>query len=209
MKKPLLLLAAVAALAACDSETRKGSITLAGSSNIPLNGRNGAAELVAGPAEVTFRKGSSSGRVVVKVRQSGREVELEAPVSGDYRSGNFTLRGSEIGQPVDMVSARSYAITGAPQRYTTIEERGFQTCRVDVTYDPCDESWTVDFKAVNGTALGTFSSRSATQCNLRQGMPYACWRDPSRDFPRHDFPRDRHHLLRASLDKGADKVKFD
>lgn len=206
MKKPLLLLLAAVALAACDSETRKGQITLAGSSNIPLNGRSGAAELVAGPAEVTFKKGSSSGRVLITVRQSGREVELEAPVSGDYRSGNFTLRGSEVGQPVDMVSARSYAVTGAPRRYTIIEERGFQRCSVDVTYDPCDENWTVDFKAVNGTALGAFSARSATQCNARRGMPYACWLEP-----RHDFPRgpDRHHLLRASLDQGADKVKFD
>ena len=209
MKKPLLLLLAAVALAACDSETRKGQITLTGSSNIPLNGRSGAAELVAGPAEVTFKRGSSSGRVAISIRQSGREIELEAPVSGDYRSGNFTLRGSEIGQPVDLVSARSHAVTGGTERYTTIEDQGFQTCRVDVSYEPCVESWTVAFKSVAGAELGTFSSRASARCNERRGMPYACWREPRHEPRLPDFPRDRHRLMKAALDQGADQVKFD
>ncbi len=222
-KLPLLSLAAVAVLLAsgCDfKEKRDGAITLTGSANIPLTDRSGSrAELVAGAAEVTFKKGSNDRSVAIRIRQDGRpEINLEAPVSGDYRSGNFVLRGSEIGQPVDLASSRSYAVTGSPRRETTWTDEGFQRCLVDVTYDPCDENWTVEFRTAAGS-LGSFASRKATRCNEHRGFPYACRQErPMPDYPRGDYPRGPRHGGRgyyspASLDTtlslDATKVNFD
>lgn len=195
-KLPLLSLTAFAVLVAsgCDfREKRDGSIVLTGSANIPLTDRSGArAELVAGPAEVTFKKGANDRSVAIRIRQTGRpEVNFEAPVSGDYRTGNFTLRGSDIGQPVDLASVRGFAVTGAPRRETSWTDEGFQRCLVDVTYDPCDENWNVEFRTAAGS-LGAFSSRYATRCNVQRGFPYSCYQDhPLPDYPRGDprFPR--------------------
>lgn len=210
MKKTAFVLAA-ACLAAvgCDNKvTRTGSITLTGSASIPLIDKSGAhAELVAGSAELTVQKGSKDGTIAVKVRQIGRpEVNFEAPVLGDYRSGNFTLRGSEIGQPVDMVSARSYAITGATQRWSTWEDQGFERCMIDYSFDPCDETWTVAFHAPAGD-LGSFAARTPTRCNEQRNQ-YFC-----QPLPRHepnipDYPRGPHRLDKV-LSTDPSSVKFD
>lgn len=178
---------------------------MTGSSGIPLAGRNGTAELAAGKTEITFKKGSSDNSIAIKVRQPNRpEIELEAKVNGDYRTGNFTLKGSEIGQPVDMASSRSYAITGQTVRYTTWENMGSQECLVDISYDPCDENWTVGFSA-NGKELGSFSSRYAFRCNESRRQQF-CRRDPIRE---PHFPRGGDRLILQSLQDADGKVKFD
>ncbi len=209
-RRVLPLIAALLTVAACDfKETRKGQITLTGAP-IPVVGRAGSAQLVAGSAEVTFKKGSSDGTIAIKVRQPGRaDVEFEAAVEKGYESGNFTLRGSQIGQPVDMTSARAYAVTGPRQGYTTREDQGMRSCLVDVSYDPCDENWTVKFSAVNGTELGSFASRTGTRCNERRGFPYACHTEREPRVP--DFPRGPRNaaLLNSVSETGPTKVKFD
>lgn len=214
---PLRLIAVsavVLAASGCDfKEKRSGRIALAGAASIPLNDVGGSrAELVAGPAEVTFKKGSGDRSVAIRVRQPGRpEVNIEAPVTGDYRSGNFTLRGSEIGQPVDLVSARAYAVTGARESMTTWVEEGFQRCLVELSWDPCDEDWTVSFRSSGGAELGSFASRAAARCNERQNR-ISCHRSPDHHEPRvPDFPRGPrgqgiYHDL-SSLEAG--KVSFD
>lgn len=217
MKKSLLPLIAVClTVSACDLFKRDGHVTLTGGTPIPLNDRNGSrAELVAGPAEIRVKKGDAKDTIEVRVRQPGRsEINFTAPVSGNVRSGNFTLRGSEIGQPVDLVSARSFVVTGPTQRYTTVEESGFQRCMVDVTYDPCDENWSVTFRSGAGAELGQFASRSAERCNERRGFPYACHRYPEPRVP--DYPRGpRGHsinggaLFQGASELGAEKVSFD
>ncbi|UPT72703.1 MAG: hypothetical protein M0D55_12210 [Elusimicrobiota bacterium] len=203
------LIAVLLAVAACDfKETRKGQITLTGAP-IPLNGRAGTASLVAGPAELTFKKGSSDKTIAIIVKQPGRsDVELEAPVEKGYESGNFTLRGSQIGQPVDMTSARAWTVTGPTQRYVTRDDMGNRSCMVDVSFEPCDEGWTVTFKSVNGVDLGAFASRTATRCNERRGMPYACHRDP---MDRPDFPRGPRNasFMKGVSDIGPANLKFD
>jgi hypothetical protein len=215
MKKSLLPLIAVClAVSACDLIKRDGTVTLTGGSPIPLNDRNGSrAELVAGPAEVRVKKGDASGTIDIRVRQPGRnEINFSAAVSGDVRSGNFTLRGSEIGQPVDLTSARSYVITGRPQRYSTIEETGFQRCMVDVTYDPCDENWNVTFRSGSGAELGSFASRSAERCNERRGFPYNCHRVHEPRIPDHPRgPRGMNGggIYQGAMELGAEKVSFD
>jgi hypothetical protein len=211
--KRLSLVLAVACLAAvgCDNkETRSGSITLTGTAGIPLNDKTGShAELVAGTAELTFQKGSKDGTLAIGVRQSGRpDVNIEAPITGDFRTGNFTLRGSEIGQPVDLVSARSYVVTGPNQRWSNWEERGYERCMVETSFDPCDENWAVSFRTAAGE-LGAFTSRTMSRCNERRYESF-CQPIPGRepripDFPRGPRPRSMDKVL--SLDPST--VKFD
>ncbi len=175
------------------------------STGIPLSGLNGSAELVAGKTEITFKKGKADNSINIRVRQPNRpEIELNAKVSGDYTTGNFTLKGSEIGQPVDMSSARAYAITGQTVRYTSWENQGSQECLVDITFDPCDENWDVAFTA-NGKTLGSFSSRYALRCNENRRTQF-CRRDPTREphFPRGGDRR----IMQNLIDSGAN-VKFD
>jgi hypothetical protein len=212
IKNRFLPLAAVLlAVAGCDfKETRKGQITLTSPSGIPLNGKAGAATLVAGPAELTFKKGSSDKSIALNVKQSGRpDVDLEAAVTGDYRSGNFTLKGSDIGQPVDMTSARAWAITGPVERYASWEDRGNQTCMVEYSYEPCDENWNLSFRSVNGVELGSFASRTSTRCNEQSRQTF-CRQNPHEpripDYPRG--PRNNSFFQGASA-AGAAGVKFD
>lgn len=214
----LPLAAVLLAVAGCDfKETRTGQITLTGSAGIPLNGKAGAATLVAGRAELTFKKGSSDKTIALRVKQSGRpDVDLEAAVAGDYRSGNFTVRGSDIGQPVDMTSARAFTTTGPTERYSSWEERGSQTCMVEYSYDPCDENWTLSFRAVGGAELGSFASRTSTRCNERSRESF-CRHNPRDRYP--DYPRGPHGhngrygphnmIYQGASDTGPDNIKFD
>jgi len=207
-RRYLPLVAVLLAVAGCDfKETRSGQITLTGPSGIPLAGRNGAAELVSGKTEITFKKGSSDSSIAIKVRQPNRpEIELEAKVTGDYRTGNFTLKGSEIGQPVDMASARAYVITGPTERYTTWENMGSQECLVEISYQPCDENWTVAFRSTDGKELGSFASRTFYRCNENRRQQF-CRRDPMRE---PHFPRGGdHRRILNSLQESGSSVKFD
>lgn len=205
----LVLVAACLAVVGCDNkETRAGSITLSGAAGIPLVDKSGTrAELAAGSAEITFQKGSKDGTIAIRVRQPGRpEVNIEAPVSGDPRSGDFTLRGSEIGQPVDLVSARRFTVTGGTQRWTNWEDRGFERCLVETTFDPCDEDWTVSFRAAAGE-LGAFAARTATRCNERRSEAFC---QPNGREPRiPDFPRGGRHALDKVLSTDPSTLKFD
>ena len=209
IRRAIPLLALLLAVASCDfKETRKGQITLTGAP-ISINGRSGPAQLVAGATEITFKKGSSDRSIAIKVKQPNRaDVEFEAPVEKGYESGNFTLKGSAIGQPVDMVSARAWTVTGPTERYVDREDRGNQSCLVEVRYDPCDENWTVGFKDASGADLGSFSSRKGARCNEQRGFPYACHRDPIHDRP--DFPRGpRSAFHRSILDIAPANLQFD
>lgn len=219
MKKITLLLAvACLAVVGCDNkQTRTGFITLTGSSNIPLVDKSGAqAELVSGPAEITFQKGSKNGTIAIGVKQSGRpDVNIEAPVNGDPRSGDFTLRGSDIGQPVDMISHRSYAISGPTERWSSWQDQGFERCLVETSFDPCDESWTVAFHGANGD-LGTFAAKTATRCNERTTQSF-CQPIPGREPRIPDYPRGGHgrgghgrgRLLNSLQSADPSTLKFD
>jgi len=212
-RRSLPLVAVLIAVAGCDfKETRSGQIVLtpAGASGIPLNGKAGLATLAAGKAELTFKKGSSKNSIALRVKQGGRaDVDLEAAVAGDYTSGNFSVRGSDIGQPVDMTSARAYAITGAPQRYTNWEDQGNQTCMVETTFEPCDENWTLSFRSVNGVELGSFASRQGTRCNERRSVSF-CRRNPQHEPRIPDFPRGpRNAIFEGASQIGPENLNFN
>lgn len=205
MKKlfpPILALTLAFAATGCDlDEKRSGQLTLAeGSTGVSLIDRSGAATgLLGGPTELRIRRGSKQGTIAVRARQPGRgEINLELPTAGvDVRGGNFSLPASVIGQPVSIVSRRDAAITGSRRRRTELVDNGFERCSVDVSWDPCDENWSVDFRNLVAS-VGTFASRTPTQCNVERGLPYACWRQgPINPFPGdprwpHDprWPRD-------------------
>lgn len=210
--KTLTLVLAVACLAVVgcnDKETRTGSISLTGSANIPLLDKSGAhAELVGGSTEITFQKGSKDHTIAIRVRQPNRpEVNIEAPINGNPSSGDFTLRGSESGQPVDMASSRRYAVTGPTQRWNNWEDRGFETCMIETQFDPCDESWTVAFHAATGD-LGAFTATTATRCNERS---YQTFCRPNQREPRiPDFPRGPHGRgIDKALSIDPNTLKFD
>lgn len=222
---PLIAVAVCLTASGCDFKLkRNGQVTLSnGTVSIPLNDRSGSrAEIVAGPAEVQVKKGDAKDTIEVRVRQPGRsEVNFSAAVSGDYRSGNFTLRGSEIGQPVDLTSARSYVVTGPTRRETTIEDTGFERCTVEILYEPCDENWTVSFRSGSGAELGAFASRSFERCNERRGARYNCWRNDPNPYP-GPYPRDPRFprgggrpyfndggFYQGALESGAEKISFD
>ncbi len=210
-RRYLPLVAVLLAVAGCDfKETRSGQVVLTGSTGIPLSGKAGAAELIAGKTEITFKKGSSDNAINIRVRQPNRtEIELEAKVTGDYTTGNFTLKGTEIGQPVDMASARAYAITGANQRYSNWEDQGNQTCMVEVSFDPCDENWIVGFRSLAGAELGSFTSRTGTRCNESRRTSF-CRHNPQHEPRIPDFPRGpRHAIFQGASDIGAENLKFD
>jgi len=209
--KSLSLVIAVACLAVvgCDNkETRSGSITLSGAAGIPLVDKSGShAELVAGSADITFQKGSKNGTIAIGVRQPGRpDVNIEAPISGNPTSGDFTLRGSDSGQPVDMVSARRFTVTGGTQRWTSWEDQGFERCLIETSFDPCDEDWTVSFRAAAGE-VGAFAAHTATRCNERRTQSFC---QPNGREPRiPDFPRGGRHALDKVLSTDPSSVKFD
>jgi len=201
---PLVLVVACLAVAGC-KETRKGTITLTGTSNIPLVDKSGShAELVAGPAEITIQKGSRNGTIAIGVKQDGRpDVNIEAPFNGNPADGNFTLRGADIGQPVDMASSRGYVVTGPTVRYSDWENMGNERCLVETSYDPCDESWTVAFSA-SGSALGSFAARTASQCNQQRREEF-CQQDPRIPMPEPHGP----HRISETLSQDPSQVKFD
>lgn len=225
MKKlplPLLALAALVVAAGCDFDAkRSGQILLAaGSTGIPLVDRSGAATgLVGGPTELRIRRGSRRGTVAIRARQPGRgEINIEAPIGDtELRGGNFTLSGVVTGQPVDMVSRRSEIVTGPRQRSVSWEDRGFERCRVEVSWTPCDEDWTVDFvTSFAQVSRGTFAARTATQCDVQRSYE-VCWRqpDPIMDPRLPHWPRDprfpRGYYNGSDLYEGALRggVRFD
>lgn len=212
MKKlPLLLAVACLAAVGCDNkETRTGSITLSGSAGIPLVDKSGAhVELAAGSAEITFQKGSKQGTIAIGVKQSGRpDVNIEAPFTGNPSNGDFTLKGSEIGQPVDMISARRYAVTGPTERWSTWEDQGMERCLVETSFDPCNEDWTVSFRAAAGE-VGAFAAHTATRCNEQRTQTF-CQSIPGGNpqIPIPDYPRGPHRIS-GVLTQDPSSVKFD
>lgn len=173
---------------ACDDK-RSGQVSLTGAGPIQLIDRSGAvAELSAGPAEVELKKDSRARVAVIRLKQNGREVNVQAPLSEQFYSGSFTLRGETIGQPVTLVSKRVYENLGELFRYTDRIDIGWEECEVDSSYRPCDEVWTVDFRSAGADALlGTFVSNTKMRCEERQGAPHNCRSRRERE------PRDRDH----------------
>jgi hypothetical protein len=221
---PLIAVAVCLTATGCDFKLKRdGRVTIVSGASIPLNDRSGSrVERVPGPAEVRVKNGDADRTIEIRVRQPNRsEINFTAPVSGDYRSGNFTLRGSDIGQAVDLTSARSFTITGETRRETYVDDSGFERCIVETTYDPCREDWSVTFRSGAGAELGSFASQSFERCNERSSR-HSCWRTNPNPYPGPGYPRDprfprgggRHYFpeggfYNGALNQGAQGVSFD
>lgn len=156
----LFLLALALAATACNKEKRKGQLSLAGSSPVRIADQGGSTvDFYNGPLQVEF--GADGRKVSVKLEQNGRVARFSAKVPQNL-DWNFTARGSEIGQPVDLVSRR------AVQLYGPIEERtglggscGFNGSYVtEEQWRKGNEDWSVSFSdAQSSQSLGAFKSR--------------------------------------------------
>lgn len=215
MKKTsiLLSLAACVFVMGCDSETREGKLQLSGSAPLRIVDEGGkTVEFVNGPLKVEL-SARSGNKFSVSMEQSGRKAKFGGKVSGNS-DWNFTLRGKEIGQLVDITSNRKVTLYGEPRK--TIGNGG--SCGMNGTYvteetwQSCDEDWKVGFSDVQLTQfVGIFESHRKGESCLVDVRNLYC-----RERPDHDRPgRDRLRVkatpaavktLQAQVDSG---IKFD
>ncbi|MBI4422248.1 MAG: hypothetical protein HY554_00885 [Elusimicrobia bacterium] len=208
MKRSSLCLAFAAALVACGEETRNGQLTLAGSTPLRIADQDGSTvEFFTGPFKVEFGPDGSR-KVNVKLEQDGRVAKFSARVSGRNADWNFTIRGGDIGQPVDIASARNIEYVGSPeQRMGNGGPCGFNgTWITEETWQRGNEDWKVSFSdAGNGKAVGAFASRREGEYYLL--ATHNLWCRERRDIPEPRIPWDR---LSSSIERLRESgVRFD
>lgn len=215
---PLILCLAAAVLAACGEETRDGQLTLTGSTPLRLVDQSGkTVEFGAGATKVVFSADSSRKFTVTVSQGKDKQAKFsgQAPSSSDW---NFTLRGRDIGQPVDLSSSRSVAYVGQP--WTQMRDGapcGYNgTMLVEDEYQSCNEDWNVAFAdANNGQAVGTFRSQRDNQtCLISERDVYCQDRGPYPPYPPYPRPNPRRFekaqdTVQKLNDLSADGVKFD
>jgi hypothetical protein len=160
-RRILPLLAAVVLLAACGEETRNGQLTLSGSQPVRVIDQGGAAvDFVSGPLKVTFGAESRS-KFTVELEQSGRKAKFSGKIPGGTQDWNVTIKGGDIGQPVDLSSARSVAYYGPVWTSWGMGDPCGMNGRweTEQQWQKGREDWKVSFAdAGTGKSLGAFSS---------------------------------------------------
>ena len=214
-----ILCLAVVLLAACGEETRNGLLTLAGSEPLRITDQSGkVVEFAAGPTKVVFSADKSRKFTVTVSQGQDKQAAFsgQAPANDGW---NFTLRGKDMGQQVDMTSDQKVEFSGRPWR--NIRDGG--PCGfngrmvVEDEYQTCSEDWRVDFAdAVSAQPVGTFlSQRSNMTCLIGSRNLYC--RDygpnpPHPPYPHHPRPR-RLDAAEKSVQKlndlGIGNIKFD
>jgi hypothetical protein len=181
MKRSALILSVVAVLTACDKETRNGQLDLNGSAPVRIADQNGGTvEFYTGPLKVEF-SADSSRKVSVQLEQSGRSAKFTAKVPRNA-GWNFSVKGSEIGQPVDLASARTIELYGPVE----IRTGHGAPCGMNGNYlteekwQLGNEDWAVTFAdAQSAQSLAQFKSRREGQEFLLETRNLWC--------------RERHH----------------
>lgn len=182
-QKLVPVLVAAALLAACGEETRNGQLTLTGAQPVRIIDQGGSpVDFVGGPIKVVF-SADSSRKFTVSLEQSGRKAKFSGrvPYADDW---NFTVKGGDIGQPVDFTSQRTVSLYGPV--YTRWGTGGF--CGFDgqweteETWQKGNEDWKVSFAdARSGAGLGAFASRVSGKDYLLSSRNVWC-----RERPRHE-----------------------
>jgi hypothetical protein len=186
-------------------------LTLTGGQAVRIIDQGGSpVDFTTGPLKVTF--GADGGRkFTAQLEQAGRKAKFsgKVPDAGDW---NFTARGKDIGQPVDLASGRSVTLYGPiATRWGTGGFCGFDgTWETEERWQKGNEDWTVSFAdAQTGAALGAFKSRVEGKDYLVDSRNVWC-----RERPRHE-PIDRPlpgggRRMSESLQNLQDSgVKFD
>ncbi|MDD5629668.1 MAG: hypothetical protein PHU21_11425, partial [Elusimicrobia bacterium] len=197
MKKLTSVLCLAAALiAGCGEETRDGQLTLAGSGPIKIVDQSGkVVEFLAGPTKIVF-SADKARKFTVTISQG---QDKQAAFSGQapaHDGWNFTLRGKDIAQQVDLASNRKVEYVGRPWR--TIREGG--PCGfngrmlVEEEYQACNEDWRVDFAdSSNAQPVGFFrSQRDNLTCLIGSHDLYCRDYGPNPPYPHHPIPHNPH-----------------
>lgn len=162
-KAPLILSLTVLMLAACGEETRNGDLTLTGSAPVRIVDEGGkTVEFGAGPTQVTFSAGSSRKFTVTVSQGKDKTAKFTGKAPSSDETWNFTLRGRDIGQPVDMASTRDLELYGPVWRRTGDGGTcGFNGRWVtEEEYQDCNEDWKVAFNdAATSASVGSFHAR--------------------------------------------------
>jgi len=158
----LPLLAAAVLLAACGEETRNGQLTLSGTQPVRIIDQGGSpVDFATGPLKVTF-SADNSRKFTVELEQNGRKAKFSGQVPGGTQDWNVTLKGADIGQPVDLASSRSVAYYGpVSTSWGWGGPCGFNgTWQTEESWQRGKEDWKVSFAdAQTGAALGAFASQ--------------------------------------------------
>ena len=190
-----ILCLVVVMLAACGEETRDGQLTLNGATPLKIADQSGkVVEFVAGPTKVEFSADSSRKFTVTVTQGQDKQAKFsgQAPASDGW---NFTLRGKDIGQQVDLASSNGRMV-------------------VEETYQACNEDWRVDFAdSSNSQAVGSFrSQRDNRSCLIDTHDLYCRDYGPNPPMPPIPYP----HRLQSAEDSvkklndlGVDNIKFD
>ncbi|MCX5796818.1 MAG: hypothetical protein NTY77_15090 [Elusimicrobia bacterium] len=211
-----ILLLAVVMLAACGEETRDGLLTLAGSGPLKITDQSGkVVEFLAGPTKVVFSADNSRKFTVTVSQGQDKQAKFsgQAPVSDGW---NFTLRGKDIGQQVDLASSRNVEFVGRTWR--TMRDGmpcGFNgRMVVEDTYQACNEDWRVGFSdSLNTLPVASFRAQRNNQTCLIDSRDLYC-----RDYgPNPYYPPIPHpHRLQSAQDSvsklsdlGVGGIKFD
>ncbi|MBI3554564.1 MAG: hypothetical protein HY077_18885 [Elusimicrobia bacterium] len=217
MKKKTSFVLCLAALimAACGEETRNGQLTLSGAAPVRLVDESGkTVEFVAGATKVQFAAGSS-GKFTVTVSQ-GKDKQAKFSGKAPTRDGswNFTLKGRDIGQPVDLASLRSVDYYGRTWRSL----RDGAPCGmggrwlVEEEYQKCNEDWRVNFAdAGSAQTVGSFHSRLEDQDCLLSSREIYCQGErpmPGPPFPRRNFSS-AHDSINKLDELSQTGLKFD
>jgi hypothetical protein len=205
-KMNVLLLATVAAFAACNKESRDGQLTLAGSNPLRIADESGkTVEFVNGALKAAFEPGSKD-KVTVSLEQAGQKAKFTAKIP-DNRDWNFTLRGKDAGQNVDMASKRTITLTGEPKkRYGTGGFCGFDgRWQTEEIWRDGKEDWKVAFAdSQTGYAVAAFESHK-NDTYLVESKNIWC-----RENPRREPGGGRWDRLSSRIEKlKTDGVKFD
>lgn len=184
-KSILFSLAACLVAASCDSETREGSLVLTGSAPVRIVDEGGKpVEFVSGQLKIEF-DAHSNNKFSITIEQAGRKAKLSGRVP-DGDSWNFTLRGREIGQTLDIASRRDIELYG--ERRTSIGRGGpcgRGTWVTEEQWQRCNEDWKVAFTdSGDSRSIGTFASRREAQSCLVASRNLYC----EREFPDRDRP---------------------
>lgn len=206
MNKSRIALALVAfALAGCNEEKRNGQLTLAGSTPLKIQDQSGkTVEFVSGPLKVVFDPEGST-KVAIKLEQDGRTAKFtgQVPRGADW---NFSIRGQDIGQNVDLDSSRKIELYGPITRtWGTGGHCGFNgRWETEDEWRKGNEDWDVAFAdSASGKPAARFKSRREGQDYLISSRNTWC-----RERPEHDRGRwDRVSEKLSNLKENG--VKFD
>ncbi|HAH06312.1 MAG TPA: hypothetical protein DCM05_07255 [Elusimicrobia bacterium] len=214
---PYIVFLGVFLLAACGEETRDGMLTLTAGPLKLIDQGGAVVEFLAGPTKVHFAASNKTRKFTVTVSQGDAKKATFAGQTPNYSGWDFTLRGKDIGQAVDMTSFRKVDYVG--RSWTSIHEGG--PCgyngrwMVEYEYQECSETWRVDFAdSSNLQAVGSFlSKREGRTCLLNERNLYCRDFGPQPPYP--PIPHPPHHLKQAEDtikkldDLGIGSIKFD